>query len=357
MRRVDETKANLRRSTAFVVFGFLFLIASGLLGYAVYKYLTVTPAEVYTYNILQSVRTDVSYADNSFFVAGPTASDTAYVSDLTNEVTADFHYAYNADSRQVLNYTYSTEAVIRSTYGLAGNDTASNVWTKKIPLGDKITKTAEAQSFVIDESAAIPYQEYKAIAEQFRTGFALPVNTEAYVELTVKVSGEYQGAPFSDTQTARVAVPLNVQLYEPAVTYEKNITKTVASAVQGSSSGAALRYGGFVASLLLMLSGITFIIYGFRSQLFKSAYRRELERIYRYHDGIIVRAGRPVRLDGRQIVEVASFDDLLNLEEELKKPIVAATLDTQSTRFLINSGDIFYVYTLGETVSAEEGEV
>ncbi|MGB2686710.1 MAG: DUF5305 family protein, partial [Candidatus Saccharimonas aalborgensis] len=92
------------------------------------------------------------------------------------------------------------------------------------------------------------------------------------------------------------------------------------------------------------------IVYGMRKQIFKSAYQRELEKIYRYHDGIIIRASQPAAIAGKTMVPVQTFDDMLNLEEELKVPIVATPAGNEATRFLIVRDDIVYVYTLGKVL-------
>lgn len=100
--------------------------------------------------------------------------------------------------------------------------------------------------------------------------------------------------------------------------------------------------------------GPSIIGFGMRKQIFKSPYQRELDRIYRYHDGLIIKASAHTDLSSKTTVPVQSFEDILNLEEELKSPIVASAAGLNATRFMIIHGDIVYVYTLGKV---EKGEV
>ena len=106
--------------------------------------------------------------------------------------------------------------------------------------------------------------------------------------------------------------------------------------------------------IIVAVLGVLALVFGFRKQIFKTPYERELERIYRFHDGIIIRASRPARLDGKNIVPVRSFDDILNLEEELKAPIVATQMSDTSTRFMIIRENVAYVYTLGKSIIDDE---
>ncbi len=274
--------------------------------------------------------------------------------ELTNSVDTKFSYDYSGNAVQDVDYTYSVQATVRSVYGLEGNDGVSNVWTEHFDIIRPITRTSGNGDFSIEQSATIPYQEYREMAEQFRTGLGLPVNTEAYVEMVVTVRGTYEGSPFSETQKSRVTVPLNMQIYQPAVAYEKDIEKEVLPSVGADQTATVIRYSLLATAAVLFLVGCFAILFGLRKQLFKSQYQRELERIYRYHEGIIIKAGRRVTFKGKQVVPVGSFDDILNLEEELKAPIIASTLDTQSTQFILTSGDVAYVYTLGETITAQD---
>jgi hypothetical protein len=46
---------------------------------------------------------------------------------------------------------------------------------------------------------------------------------------------------------------------------------------------------------------------------------------------------------------------MLNLEEELKLPIVAAAVSAEATQFMIIRDDVVYVYTLGKLPTKNHG--
>ena len=88
--------------------------------------------------------------------------------------------------------------------------------------------------------------------------------------------------------------------------------------------------------------------YGLRKRIFKTSYQRELDKIYRYHDGIIVRTKHPVDISDDKIVPMRSFDDMLNLEEELKTPIIANEISNSSTEFMIIKSGVVYRYVISD---------
>jgi hypothetical protein len=142
-------------------------------------------------------------------------------------------------------------------------------------------------------------------------------------------------------------VPLNQPVYRLAVKFTKIDHQEVVPAQSKRLQDIITKYEMPVA-IVLTIVGLACIIYGFRRQIFKTPYMRELEKIYRYHGGIIVRASRPISLANKNIVTVQSFDDLLNLEEEIKAPIIANPVSDNAAQFIITRDDIVYVYNLGD---------
>jgi hypothetical protein len=50
---------------------------------------------------------------------------------------------------------------------------------------------------------------------------------------------------------------------------------------------------------------------------------------------------------------VKGFDDMLNLEEELKVPIVSCEVNEEATRFMIIRDDVVYQYLLGKLSASD----
>lgn len=346
------------RSVGFIMLGLVMLIVAGLLAFDLTRNNTpvVDSPEVYEYTVNQAVNTRITYANNSFFVNGPTSDTTAFVSDLTDKIGATFTYNYKASKDQSVTYTYNIAALIKGTYSISGGEEDnSNVWSKRFQLVPATSDTITGKTFTVNPSVEIPFNEYRSLIEEFRTGLALPINTEADIIMTMDVKGRHEGADFTDHRVSTVSVPLNTQIYQPKVKYDKTDTKQVIPADTKAGQDRWVQIET-IAALALGVLGLAALVFGFRKQIFKTPYQRELERIYRYHDGIIIRASRPADLEGKNVVPVRSFDDILNLEEEVKSPIVAAPLGSEATQFMITKDAIVYVYTLGNELIDHEAD-
>jgi hypothetical protein len=357
----NETNDRLRIALWLLVGIVLAASASAMLYYKSQQKGGITLTPPYSYTVNQSLNNTVEYVDSDYYPNGPESNNTAYVTDLTRAFTTDFYYSYEATKDLELTYTYDAVASVSGTYGIAGSsEDISSVWGKQFSLLRPTTKEVSGKGFTIAESIEVPFKQYKEIMDEFRIGLALPINSVMELKLTVKVLGAVQGETFTDTRTSTVSVPLNVQIYQLATRYDKTDTKQVPESpvVEGDRWLPQYEY---IAVGVLVLAAALSIFMATRRGEYKSAYQRELEKIYRYHDGIIIRTSKPAKLSAnKSVVPVSSFSDILNLEEETKAPIIASPAGDSATHFMVVDDDIVYVYVLGrepaDLVAGDETE-
>ncbi len=355
----SSQKPTSRRPLVFIIPGILFLCAAALLFYdRTHVHTTIAPMpQPYTYNVQQSVNNKVHYRQSSFFGDAPDPTNTAYIANLTDYITAQFHYAFKGSETTKISYQYSAVATVRATYGnQASEGGIANVWTKQFELIKPTSGSTTGNSLALDPSIQIPFSDYKQAMDQFKDAITAPLTGEMAVTYTVHVSGKVNGAPFTDTKVSSITTSLDQQVYQLAVKYDKTDHKQIFPVKSQHLADTITQYETRMAILLVVLGGGC-LIYAFRRQIFKSPYARELERIYRYHDGIIIRAKKTPNVIGKNVVPVQSFDDLLNLEEEIKAPILASQVGDTATQFIITKDDIVYVYTLGEITADESAPI
>lgn len=347
MNTGTETRAH--RAVGLSLLGFMILLA-GL--FAMWtgsnKPAAQAGSSTYQYSVAQDAKAAVHYIDSDFFNNTPASTNNAYVAALTDSITASFRYDYTASSATNLTSTYDVTAQIRANYAVKGNtEDLSNVWSRDYQLVKPVTTTAETNAVSLARTVTVPYAEYVKTVDSFRTALALPTNSEVVVTFNVRVSGTIDGTAFNDARTSTVSAPLDQQIYIPGIKFDKTDTKQITpqSAADNQNRWAKLELvGGGVTAF----AGVALLVYGMRKRIFKSAYQRELDKIYRYHDGIIVRTSRPIDLTDHQVVPMRSFDDMLNLEEELKSPIIADEISSTLTHFIIANNNVTYLYKLGD---------
>ena len=351
-----DNESQSRRPIGFGVIGLALLVFAGYLFYNLeqQKEADIYVPSSYEYTVKQSANAEVTYLDNSFFKDGPGPTNSAYITDLTDKIRTSFDYTLSSNDVIEATYTYDIKAKVIAKYAIGADDgKKTNVWSKEYQLAAPVTKSISAKSIELRPTAEMPFAEYKLAIENFKNSLSLPINSEAVIELTVKVDGRIGGTAFVDTRQTTITAPLDTQIYTLAVKYDKSDTKQVMGEAAKSNRELFQKYLLIFASVVGVL-GLGLVAYGVRKQIFKSPYQRELEKIFRYNDGIIIRAKRPADLTGKRVVPVLSFDDMLNLEEELKLPIVASPAGGEATKFIIIRDDVAYVFTLGKALIEEE---
>lgn len=153
-----------------------------------------------------------------------------------------------------------------------------------------------------------------------------------------------------------MTVPLDKQVFAVKTNYEKEQSGQTITGAEADRQSILNKYKLPIVVATAVL-GLASVIYGSRKQIFKTPYRRELEKIYRYNEGIIIRTSRQPDFSHKSLVGVKSFDDMINLNEELKTPIIALTEGPETTRFVAIQGDVVYYYLLGKYRPDENREL
>lgn len=340
------------RSIGFVLLGIVCVAIAGYLAYDLW-YRADEPVAAattgYTYTIKQSVDTGINYFASSFYGSTPGVANSAYVADLTDTIDATLHYRYHGSRSVSLSSMYSAVATVRELYATSADSTKplSSVWSHEYPFVKPMTSTTSSRDITFSPHVTIPFAEYRSMVDQFKNTLAVPVSSELVITFTVRVFGTIDGTVLDDVRTSTVTVPLDQPIYTLATKFEKQDEKQIVPQ-NAKDDKVVQRMYERVAAAVLGLVGLAVIVYGLRKKIFKTAYQRELEKIYRYHDGIIIHAKRPSMVTDKNTIPVRSFDDILNIEEETKQPIIAYPLGDEATQFLIMKDDVMYTYTLGK---------
>ncbi len=301
----------------------------------------------YEYSIKQSVNTNVSYLDNSFYKNGPGPTNSAYVMELTDTIMGIFNYQLSSEDQIIASVTYDVKGKVVGKYAIESNENdTADVWSKEYQLVEEKTEDKKGKVITLSPSAELPYADYRKELEAFKTSLALPINSMAIMTATIRVTGIIKDIPFTDTRVITISAPLDQQIYTVSVKYDKAETKQIHAESDKKFQEQYQQYLT-IFSVIIGIIGTALIIFGMRKQIFKTPYQRELEKIYRYNDGVIIRSQKLTDISGKRLVIVASFDDMLNIEEELKTPIVASPAGPEATQFMIIHSDVAYVYTLG----------
>ena len=80
----------------------------------------------------------------------------------------------------------------------------------------------------------------------------------------------------------------------------------------------------------------------------KSEYQKELERILKIYDDKIINSTTSYNSKNRDIVKVNNFKEILDVHNNVKKPIIYSKINSIKSEFIIDDGYILYKYIMKE---------
>ncbi|PID33552.1 hypothetical protein CR969_00200 [Candidatus Saccharibacteria bacterium] len=343
----NELRSPIKPIITWLWLGLLFMAASGGLFYYLQSQEN-NQHQAHQYQIEQNLSPRVIYKNNQFFDAN-SIDRQGYVAKLTDQVLADYSYNLKAPAGGKYSLEISAIAEVKASHPLPSQEDPAKIWSRQfvvLPLERRMLPP----NGNFKRSIELPYGKYSSLISQLRQDLTLGLAADVELRVTAHLTGWVDGVKVDNTQVAKMVLPLAQQVFMTQVDFEKKVTDTIKSdkIIDQPMWQRYLAIGlGIVGLLMLVWAGI--LLWHYKQGDFgKSSYRRQLDKIYRYHDGLIVHAARPVSTTGKRVVVMQSFDDILNLEEELKVPIVASETDEDSTQFMILHDNVIYSYILGK---------
>ncbi len=304
--------------------------------------------KIYNSTINKNVAYKVYLFNNNFVDKNEMDSNQIYIADLVRNIKFNFMYTYSGTNRTNLNYAYS---VTGKLYGENVNrETGSNetVWEKSYDLIKETKKDIKNSSgFNITQNLDINYPKYQEEVNNFKKRFGMSLTTKLQVTMNIKITGGYQGKTIDKTDKIVFNIPLGVQAFSITEDYQKQNS----IALYDDSKTMKVTYSIYTKScIVVMIISIILFILTFKL-IFnikpKSQYTKTLNKILKTYDQIIVEVESPVKEKGYHIVLVKNFDEMLDLEEELRIPIIFYE-NTYKYRaiFTITYNDTIYKYIL-----------
>lgn len=290
----------------------------------------------------------VYYVDNPFYKE-EFYKESPYISQYVDKIVADFNY-YTSYSNQFDGYyTYQTVATLK-VYE-SGNE--SNVfWAPTYNLTDEETVDFNKESsYRILKNIEIDFNKYLNEYNNYKKDTFLSTNAKLIVELKIKNGGSYTGLDSIDHNSNMILeIPLNETSFDISTsssvkTEEQKIVKYEDNQAERVF---VLIIAGLCWILAIFLGGTLFIIYRFNVSK-ESAYSRKLKKILNTYDSIIVNVEKLPKLTDYSVVNVTSFEELVDAQIEVRLPInFKEDTKKHEAKFVLVRNNLAWVYTLEE---------
>ena len=289
--------------------------------------------------------------ENNYFDKEYLESNKQYIASLIDYINASFDYKLSFEDKPIeYKYSYRIESVVNVT----DNDTDKVFYTKKqVLLEEKEFVTIE-KNINIKENININYNEYNELISNFVNTYELGESTSILnINMYVKIVGLLDENNNNDNNSKESIISLSIPL----------TTKTIAIDLSDNlvnSSDNILRCKVpddnyiifFVVGIILLFVDfilvVTLIIYINKTRSYKNIYEKKVKKILNNYGAYIQSLDNDLSFEGYQLLEIKSFDDMLEIRETIRQPILMReNKDKTGILFMIpNNAKILYVYRL-----------
>lgn len=301
---------------------------------------------LYSYLVKQDLDYKVNLYDNSYIENKFLGENETYIADLIKEIEVDFNYSFSGSKLIPLKYSYSVMAIIHGQYNV--DDEESKVWSKEYTIKNtKIVNLKDATNINVVEPIKVDFNYYNNVVSQFRQELKLPITANLKLLFKLNVTGKVDGERINDEKQMSLNIPLNKQAFKITEDvnnlYNRNIKPTI-------EKKEKILYKKLFAGLIaFVIDTLTFMLL-FRD-IFKipkkNAYTVKLGKILKEYSSVIVEIINPVDDPNLNIVEVKSFSEMIDLEEELRVPIMFyEVIEYLEGEFTLVHNNILYKYIL-----------
>ena len=282
--------------------------------------------------------------ENEFYDKNYLEEDNQYIAELIDKIDTKFNYNMNISNRYTYNYTYKLIAEVE-VKDLVNNNTIYEFKENLIESEEK-SNTGE---LVINENVEINYPKYNELISKFKNTYELnnsKSNLNIVLYLNINRLNNNKNL-INNKKVSSITIPLT----ENTISIDRNNNEQVYTFnIIGNKDDYI--YWVSAAAVLFLFIGLIYIImviiYAKRTRTAEMIYEKELKNITSNYDSYIQRISENYDIGTSQVIKIESFNDMLEIRDTLKQPILMLENETKTGTFFIipATNNIIYTYAL-----------
>lgn len=292
--------------------------------------------KIYTYNISQNTKYRVYVEKNAFFNNDYLEMEGAYIQQSVRNIEINFNYNFVSASKKDIGYIYDIVATLYIDYA----NTGQNLYTKEYEIiKDKFLNKKDENRMNVNEIINIDYINYLNEVQTFREKYNLPLKAYLKVNFNINTNIALE-EQVTDVSTAEVNIDLSSPVFEIKVSQSDDQNETILET--GEILKKSNRYL-MTFSIILFTVFTIYLIFEVNKQLMTKEVKNkiELNKILKRYSKIIIEVNEKVEIQNKNVIMVKDFYKLLEIEEEIREPILYYSQEREAV-FSIIDNDIIY---------------
>lgn len=352
-KKIEEVKneENEFKPRYPLYFLFVAIIVAAVIVAEIFTNMTVEDITLASVSYVETGAPDytVTYNDNPVLIDKYITSGKTYMAQYIDTINAKFNYQVNYTDKVSGGYSYYVTAkLVAYTPG----DVSDDLWVKDYILSDKESVDfVQEKGYLITKDIDIDFRKYLEDYNQFRNSSAVSSQALLFVEFHIQNDGRYNGVDdFKYNSVMSIEVPLGEATFKINTSKKLSSGENVISNIVSNDDDKLFKV--VVSSLCWILAALVavILIVVYRNDTRReSAYRRKLKKIINTYDSIIVNVQELPKLDKLSVVNVTSFEELVDAQNEVRLPInYVEDKRRKCAKFVLVRNNLAWVYTLKE---------
>ncbi|MDR1196952.1 MAG: DUF5305 domain-containing protein [Candidatus Nomurabacteria bacterium] len=298
---------------------------------------------------------EVCLIPNSYFTDACQPAGKQYVASLIDNVKSRFEYSFRAD--ETLRYSYDYDITARLVATESGESSKVLYENEEVILPNKTVAEQTGQSLSVREDIAIDYGKYNNLITAFRSDYGLTIDSYVVVTLNVKVHASHEAfaAPLDLDEKVALKIPLSERTINVEMESDQlNNTGAMEETAPNLAKNLIYIVLAVAGLAVFVVDLVTSIIILVRRESRRSVYEKELRAIAHEYSQLIVEVEHVPEIPRSKVVEVKSFDELLDARDTIQQPILHLTVSESRSLFIIEDQGMAYVYALSDKLSARQ---
>lgn len=310
------------------------------------KYSFKKMTEFVAYDAKGTFDYSICYKENDY-VSDKCFSDDnrGYVNALIDNIAINYKYILRtSQNAEQFKYTYKITA---QTIATEKSDSNRILYSEIDTLYEESNEINDTSIVMIDKKINVDFQKYNEIITNFKKNYILSMDSSLILTATLDVTGIHSHLK-DDVKNHRVS-QIIVPLSEQTVDVETNNTSFSQNDTVAKYSNVPIYSKPIIVSTIVYILDIIvigewiymLIIYN----QYNHSFDKKIDKILKQYDRAIVKVENIPDLTDLKIINVSSFEELLDVRDNLNKPILYKGKNL-SAQFVIINGAEAYIYEL-----------
>lgn len=332
------------------------LIASGL--FMICLYVSLSKEHYVNYSEDSDLDYDVIYKDNDFFDDDISKMNSKYIANLIDYIKADFKYDINFFDKNIYyNYKYKIVANV----SVLDNEDKEKIYENDDVIYESGTLNGNGRTSII-KTINIDYSKYNELISDFKNTYGLKdAESRLNVNMYININSDKNNDIEKLDKKAVISLLMPLTKKTTGIDISSDLTKSGDRKLLIKSNNNYSRYLliGVAEVLFALIEIVVIIVHYYKTRTIKNIYDNEIRKLLNTYEGYIQKINSKYKIGTSQVIKVESFNDMLEIRDTLKTPILMLENDAKDGTFFIipAANGIIYAYALRmvDIIARKEG--